>query len=648
MQPNNYKYFFEQAVSTIMQDLLDCLLVEDFFSSVESNIYTPLDWDREVNNDLLLKVDTLFSNLPIEACLWRVPIDVAKVDLVFAVQPAITQTWGKVPLSPVYAISTQDQLETMSLVESLSPESLMLYVFQLQKAEFQGKEEGIQRVMQALKESIVQLSWSQQHNIDYTDLLDKSPANLFQTLEQWASIRDRPYHPLAKAKLGLSKEEYHDYMAEFCNKISLNWVAIPKQKIMVGSGVKQFESQKPADYFLSAVEQASLIKELEDLNIANSHIAIPVHPWQLTFITRNILKEALEKGDYQVLSFQSSPYFATSSLRSMSPSTGSPYYLKLPMSIYSLASSRFLPALKMINGQKSEALMREGIKHDAILKEKLYLCDERVWWAYLPENTKNYEPDNETLFTQPPRHLSAMLRCYPEELIQDQQYRLLPMAALGTRLPDSPHHFFDDWIQYRQLPESPKSVVQLFRELCRTFFEVNFRMFKLGMLGEVHGQNTVLVWKNGFIEGLLLRDHDSLRIYVPWLQKYGMDDPNYTIKKDYPNTLYHDTPESLFFYFQTLALQVNLRSIIDVLSEIYTINNAVLWQEMGKVLKDTIKSVHFESSIESMLNKILFEDEVWPFKMLIKPIIDRGSDPGSMPFGVGTIPNPFLQLDKFL
>ena len=35
-------------------------------------------------------------------------------------------------------------------------------------------------------------------------------------------------------------------------------------------------------------------------------------------------------------------------------------------------------------------------------------------------------------------------------------------------------------------------------------------------MGEIHGQNICLVLKNGDFDGLMFRDHDSLRIYLPW------------------------------------------------------------------------------------------------------------------------------------
>ncbi|ENX41403.1 IucA/IucC family protein [Acinetobacter sp. NIPH 2100] len=644
MNANNL--FFKQATKIVMQDLVDCLLVEKFFDDLSPRRFNLKQWNEQNSHVSNLNSSTLFPvPLPENTSIWQLQLPAKNTYLIIALQPAVTQTWQKILNTAVYAIRHEpDGLEPLHIVV-LDPVTLMEYIFQLIGHKYSDKDEGIQRFMDTLKQNILQMEWSLDHCIEHQGLFDKSPATFFQTMEQWGSLRDRPYHPLAKAKMGLNEKDYKQYLAEFSHGIPLFWVAIDNEKLMLGEGITESKKQQPMHYFLSATEQDHLIQELENLNIFSTHTAIPVHPWQVENILKDMLLEAFSSGDCHFLHFKSEPYFATSSLRSMAPASESPYYLKLPMSVYSLASSRYLPAIKMINGQKSERLFRAGIQLDAVLLEKVYICDETKWWAYLPEQIADYTPDNQILFSQPPRHLSAMLRHYPDELLNDQ-YRLIPMAALGTKLPDSQHHFFDDWITYRQLERSENSVKMLFKELCHTFFEINLRMFKIGMLGEVHGQNAVFIWKAGQAHGVLFRDHDSVRIHVPWLEKNSLYDPSYSIKKGHPNTLYHQRPEDLFFYFQTLAIQVNIRAIIDVLAEIYTIPAPALWKTLEDVLKDLIHQIDFDEETQTMLHQLLFVEPTWPFKMLLKPMIDRGNDPGSMPFGVGNIPNPFQQITK--
>jgi siderophore synthetase component len=157
----------------------------------------------------------------------------------------------------------------------------------------------------------------------------------------------------------------------------------------------------------------------------------------------------------------------------------------------------------------------------------------------------------------------------------------------------------------------------------------------------VHGQNAVLVWREGRIAGLLLRDHDSLRIHVPWLQRQGLSDPEYRLKPGHANTLYHDTPEDLLFYLQTLAIQVNLRAIIEVVAQRYEVAAAQLWTALRAALEQAIDRIEFSADARALLQQRLFHEPAWPLKLLLRPMIERAAGPGSMPFGKSVTSNPF-------
>ncbi len=201
-------------------------------------------------------------------------------------------------------------------------------------------------------------------------------------------------------------------------------------------------------------------------------------------------------------------------------------------------------------------------------------------------------------------------------------------------------------MDYRQLPRNQASVLTLFRELSHSFFDINLRMLRIGMLGEVHGQNAVLVWKAGQAQGLLLRDHDSLRIFVPWLERNGMADPVYRIKKGHANTLYHERPEDLLFWLQTLGIQVNVRAIIDTLAQVYAVPVTALWTVLRDVLEGLLESIEFDTEARAMIRHQLFEASRWPQKLLLTPMIARAGGPGSMPFGKGEVVNPFHRLRR--
>ncbi|NWC07570.1 AcsA protein [Pseudomonas agarici] len=618
--------FTALAADIVMQDLVDCLLAEDFFGNQPLNLLDTAHWQLTHPQAPLLNAASP------EQRIWEWCCDASEQRFIsIALRPGITQQWEKVPGTPVLA--RQDEAWT-----HLSPEDFMSQVFAGMAPRFHGNEKGLALFLDMLRTSVWQTALSLDHNVDDRGLMAQDGATFFRTMEQWASLRDRPYHPLAKAKQGLDEDEYRRYQAEFAQPVVLNWVAVAKHLLQCGEGVGDIEQSTPARYLLPEPLQAQLEQELRAQGIDTSHVALPVHPWQFEHVLEAQLGAAFANGDCRRLAFRAATVFATSSLRSMTSCFPSADYLKLPMAIYSLGASRYLPAVKMINGGLSERLLRQALDKDTTLARTLHLCDETRWWAFMP-------PDA-TLFDEAPRHLSAMVRGYPAALLDDPDCRLLPMAALGTALPGSNRHFFDEWMDYRQLPRNQASVLNLFRELSHSFFDINLRMLRIGMLGEVHGQNAVLVWKAGRAQGLLLRDHDSLRIFVPWLARNGMADPVYRIKQGHANTLYHERPEDLLFWLQTLGIQVNVRAIMDTLAQVYAVPVTALWTVLRDVLEALLDTIDFDDEARAMIRRQLFEVPRWPQKLLLTPMIERAGGPGSMPFGKGEVVNPFHRLHR--
>ncbi|QEM82723.1 IucA/IucC family protein [Halomonas binhaiensis] len=623
----------QYAETQIQQALVDGLLAEGFFDKVETEWFSAQEAESLIGQ--LPEYHQLVSDSAQR--LWRWHYDAkAGLALVMLLRPGVTQAWEKVPGSRVLQQRQQGQALAW---EALTPQRLIRAVYQGMNAltdtlDADELTAGQQVFLDALAVSEWQTASSVDHRVDTQRLLERSPAEFFAIMEQWASLLDRPYHPTAKAKEGMDEQEYRAYMAEFAQPVGLRWVAIPRERMLCGAGVAEGD-QGPVAWVADEGLRQRLDAQLRERGLADSHVAIPVHPWQHQHALPKWLAEDFEAGHCVTLEVSDERWLPTSSLRSMAPVDGSAHYLKLPMAIYSLGASRYLPAVKMLNGDLSARLLHQARAKDTRLVEGLHLCDEGKWWAYMPPEA--------TLFDEAPRHLSAMVRSYPQALLDDPSYRLIPMAALGTPLPEGGHHFFDDWLAQRGEAITAQTVSTLFGELCECFFDINLRMFRLGMLAEVHGQNAVLVWKDGRCDGLLLRDHDSLRIAVSRLEQHGMQDPCYRIKKGHSNTLYHDDLEALLFWMQTLAIQVNLSAIIDTLAGHYEIDAASLWQVMAQAIDTQIEAIPFEDEDRAMLREKLLNAPGWPYKLLIAPIIERAGGPGSMPFGKGETTNPFRQ-----
>lgn len=613
-----------KADRLILQDLFESLVAEGYFTDLNITI-RPIE--DTAKTDILAPLTG--GDIPEDGQIWQWHV-ADGVDIFAVITPAVLYPYLLAPESQVVLVN-ENGLQVLGCLTFFDQIGTHLIATQPDCAE------GIAVFRDMLSTSIAQMALSLSHRINTDDLLAQAPHDFFQNMEQWASFRDRPYHPVAKAKMGLTTSDYATFMAEFDQDIPIVWIAVESMTLMLGEGLNNNANSAISDYLLTDGEKADLDAELQAKGLAQTHMALPVHPWQLENYIKPHYAAELANGTCHILDFRGYMVKATSSLRSMAPRRDGQHYLKLPMHIFSLAASRYLPAVKMINGNLSETLLRKGLKQDAKLQKRVHVCDENSWWAYFPEGT--------SLFDERPRHLSAMVRTYPP-VLSDETCRLIPMAALGTPLPGSKAHFFDEWLKARDLPATAENVQLLFAELCDTFFDINFRMFRIGMLAEIHGQNTVLVWQNGQAQGLLLRDHDSLRIFVPWLERNGLADPEYRIKKGYANTLYHDRPEDLLFYLQTLGIQVNLRAIAETLAGIYDIPVRTMWATMKKAAMQALDRVGFAPDDRAMIAHHLFDTPNWPYKQLVRPIIARAGGPGSMPWGKGEIQNPFHTPDN--
>ncbi|MBH0065203.1 IucA/IucC family protein [Psychrobacter sp. SZ93C1] len=540
-----------------------------------------------------------------------------------------------------------------ALLEPISSAKQLLDIFLLMMDSASLSDIGILKLKESLEASFIAQQQSAAANIT-TSVCQY--AHWHQTLiaaEQWASLMDRPFHPLAKGKLGFTATEYKCYMAEFNQPITLVWAAIAKSHIMVAEHIQDTTTQNPAKYLLDTTQQQKLMRELDDKGITQTHIAMPVHPWQMTHVVDDIYADDLANGTVVALTFDALITYASSSMRSMLIDADTPNSIKLPIGVYALNSKRYLPALKLINGEKNQAILMQARTLDPVLSAQLRLWDERLWWGYMsPSHLHDKSAINPQFYQEKPTHLGAMLRQLPADLCDDT-IRLLPMASLGMLIYQQgvSYHVFDDIIhnsvQEGSAQNKKLAVIACFKNLCDVFLGTMLRCLRLGFAPEMHGQNIVIVLKDNRFTSLLLRDHDSVRIHLPWLARHKISDPEYLSPPDFKNRLYRETPQALIFYLQSLGLLVNLRAIIESLVEHYHINEDTLWHEAMTSIEESLVTIDFDDDQRQILHDELLSSSHYPHKTLLLPVIARGADPhGSMPAGEGKTTNPFKRVKK--
>ncbi|MBF0657868.1 hypothetical protein IPZ60_03850 [Psychrobacter sp. NG25] len=617
----------------------------DFFDQNNPLMVMQVDQDRQ----LLLLVEPAYSSP------WR--LSKSCLPVIHSVNDSRNNNFN----NDLNSILNNKHHKDSALLKPVSSAQHLLDIFLLMMDSATLSDVGVLKLKESLEASFIAQKQSATANIATTVCQHTHWHQTLIAAEQWASLMDRPFHPLAKGKLGFTAQEYKRYMAEFNQPITLVWVAIAKSHVMVAEHIQDTTTQNPAKYLLDTTQQQKLMRELDDKGITQTHIAMPVHPWQMTHVVDDIYADDLANGTVVALTFDALITYASSSMRSMLIDADTPNSIKLPIGVYALNSKRYLPALKLINGEKNQAILMQARTLDPVLSAQLRLWDERLWWGYMsPSHLHDKSAINPQFYQEKPTHLGAMLRQPPADLCDDT-IRLLPMASLGMLVYQQgvSHHVFDGIVQegihstsqnsaQESAPQNKKlAVIACFKNLCDVFLGTMLRCLRLGFAPEMHGQNIVIVLRDNRFTSLLLRDHDSVRIHLPWLARYQIADPEYLSPPDFKNRLYRETPQALIFYLQSLGLLVNLRAIIESLVEHYHINEETLWHEAMASIEESLVTIDFDDDQRQILRDELLSNSHYPHKTLLLPVIGRGSDPhGSMPAGESKTINPFMRVKK--
>ncbi|WP_083566581.1 IucA/IucC family protein [Domibacillus mangrovi] len=590
------------AEQVILKDLMNTFIAEQFFTIDEQT-------DNRLS-DAPNSIQHLFSGY--EQSFVYIG------EICFLIKNSYRQGWQWVTGSPIYIKEKGDWLEISS------PLKLSQLVLRYALSEEAYLHPGVTYFLHGLKVSIQQLHLSMKQMEDNQLITPNSPYDWFVKGEMIASLRDRPFHPLSKAKIGFTPENYQAYMAEFGQPTTLYWVAISNESIVKGCQEEEMESLD----VLNDEQKAVIEKELALKGLSKEkYTVIPVHPWQLHQVILQDFKKEIGDQTIIILDSKAGDFLATSSVRSLISPYESMKMLKLPISVKSLGAARYLPVVKLLNGIAGEQMFRQAIACDKTLADRVFLCEEKHWWGYMPETLG--------LFDDHPRHLAAQVRVYPQEIMK-KEYKIIPMASLGVVMQD--RHFLTEIIGENVTNED---VIHFYADLAALFYDITMRLFKIGIVPEIHGQNCCVVLKHNKIVGLLFRDHDSVRLHQPYLDRHQIKDPGYYIRPGYSNSLYNETIEKLIYYVQSLGTQVNLAAIMESLSNVYTIPEKRLWQITEAKLRESLQTIDIPEADREILHYELFENKQWPVKLIIRPLLEADGVPGAMPSGKGVGHNPF-------
>lgn len=453
--------------------------------------------------------------------------------------------------------------------------------------------------------------------------VDAAPHSLM-AWEAICCLRDRPFHPLARAKLwpGSAGDAFEVESGEF----ALHWVAVPRSALWCsGEPAPELDDHQPiaraalnADAFAVIAERAAL------RGIDPAALWMPVHPWQWGEIQAKHPELAAQCVDLGEACGTVRP---TASLRTLGIGAGERLHLKLSLGVQALGASRVMPPRYLHNAVLAERCLRVLCTRDKWLGEHLELCDERAWWALR----------NDSTLIAGHGELACMLRRYP-----DADGWLLPMAACAASTSDARLPAFAVLCSANGEAGNAdlENAWKLFGRIARLLIELGLRCFAHGVMPELHGQNVLLrVGENGPCK-IVLRDHDTLRICPSVMIEAHVEVPDYVIDRSTPNTLILESRDTLLGYFQTLAVEVNLYAIIAAIADCFDGDEATGWDIVDRTLHESLERVFGTSPTHDYVAHRLFDAPHWPFKQLLEPLAARAALGTGMPSGMGAIGNP--------
>ncbi|MFD2371613.1 IucA/IucC family protein [Brevibacillus sp. GCM10020057] len=606
-----------QAEQLVFCDLINALLQENLAGMVD-RAKTGVEWFGPSEHEC--------CKLNGEELYFYLPIDTHRC-IVFRVkaQPFIQPY--KISRLPVVVLDERNEE-----VRQLDPFTFMqTFAEALPASERTSSMPNLAGFLDELRDSIQHTALSLQSMTAPVKRVRSEETSLVH-MERLSALRDRPFHPTSRAKRGWSSDDYKRYSPEYGQSFGLDWIGVRRDHIRASTD-KEIAPFILADHELETLRRAASRAGIDE----RDYLLLPVHPWQMEHVLPTHYRAEWEQRICVPVIRGLGDFRPTSSVRAVVPVHGGTYHLKVPIGITSLGALRILPPRYLHNGAKGQALLQQVIERDKWLRERLRLCDESNWWGF-------HNPAADP-FADKPGHLACLIRAYPADLLENhEEVALIPMSALAAIDGNRQIPVFEKWLAQRSGQGSQQGearILALLREICQMLIGTSLRLFRYGMMPEIHGQNVLLIVRNHRVDGILLRDHDTIRLHPAWLKQAGLVPPPYIVKPGTPNSLIHDTPEKLLAYFQTLGVQVNLYAIADALNKVYGIEEAVFWRVIESVVRESANEHDLPAEVRDVLERQLLAAETWPIRLLLTPLLKRvGTGGGSMPAAEGNTSNP--------
>lgn len=377
-----------------------------------------------------------------------------------------------------------------------------------------------------------------------------------------------PYHPCFKARTGFDLDDHAAYGPEAGNTFQLAWLAIAPERL---------HSAFPADE-RSFWEQELGAETCSVLNRRRARLGddagrfglMPLHPWQWKALRDSELSRWLAEGSAGFLGHAGDRYTASQSVRTLfnhdHPQRAN---LKLPMNLVNSSARRIVEPLSVCSAPAISRWLKDIVAGDPLFSDRYPLTILGEYAGTIADRDGPLAGQVAAIWRE---DVTAFLG--PGEAA-------VPLNALMIMEEDG-RPFVADWIDLYGLEA-------WLDQLVDTVVMPAWHLLAChGIATEAHGQNLILIHRDGWPVRLAMRDfHDSVE-YVPGFVRDPDNVPDFpTLNPAYrdvaPNQYYWmESPEMLGALFLDCLFVYNLAEISHLLRHCYGLDEAGFWSDIGR------------------------------------------------------------------
>ena len=450
--------------------------------------------------------------------------------------------------------------------------------------------------------------------------------------EQWV-IDGHPLHPAAKVRLGLSPAEVLDASPEWGNVINLPVVAL-EAGYAAEFGIAERHNPGGRD---SGALTALLLREHPQLGNelaarggsagdSNGLTLLPLHPWQAAHVLENAYAPELRCGAIRLLRTHI-PARPLISYRTVIPlhtlSTAWPSHLKTSLSVRLTNALRGISPAAAHNGPVVSRLLKQILHREGYFGDRLHVMSEPAA-AHFQPTVPATPPSTALGAAQLSRSaaLAVLARTNPEQGLSADEL-LIPVAALWARSPITGRPILAELLdRVRQTlidtgrPSTRGASAQCF---ARRYAQVCLPplltlLTRYGIALEVHGENTVLVIRDGLPVRCIVRDFGGIRIHHERLTRAGLAVTLHP-SSDIATCDANELRNKLYF-----ALFVNdLSQLVQCLARCGEQPQASLWRHFGSVAHTTFADLATQPALadDATIDAEALLKRPWPNKALL-------------------------------